>query len=163
MSPHPHPNPNPSPSPNPNPNQGVELEAAATARLGRLSAAQQLHAVVEVLVARGLAPDTAKSARQVSRLASVTTLCQAALERQPRKLPPREHEAGTLLLVANKRRQFFEQFVALVHVAEVAQLDAYGARVRPPMVLAASHFHAIHRILAQPESRLQVRARLGLG
>jgi len=119
--------------------------------------------VVEVLVARGLAPDTAKSARQVSRLASVTTLCQAALERQPRKLPPREHEAGTLLLVANKRRQFFEQFVALVHVAEVAQLDAYGARVRPPMVLAASHFHAIHRILAQPESRLQVRARLGLG
>jgi thioesterase domain-containing protein len=134
---------------------GVELEAAAAARLGRLSAAQQLHGVVEVLVARGLAPDTAASARQVSRLASVTTLCQAALERQPRKLPPRTHEAGTLLLVANQRRQFFEQFVALVHVAEVAQLDAYGARVRAPMVLAASHFQAIHRILAQPESRLQ--------
>ena len=79
---------------------GVELEAAAAARLGRLSAAQQLHGVVEVLVAleltlnpspgpcpnpdpdpdpdpnpdqvlvaRGLAPDTAASARQVSRLA----------------------------------------------------------------------------------------------
>ena len=75
-------------------------------------------------MARGLAPDTAKSARQVSRLASVTTLCQAALERQPRKLPPREHEAGTLLLVANKRRQFFEQFVALVHVAEVRTLTS---------------------------------------
>jgi len=134
---------------------GVELEAAAAARLGRLSAAQQLHGVVEVLVARGLAPDTAASARQVSRLASVTTLCQAALERQPRKLPPRPHEAGTLLLVANQRRQFFEQFVALVHVAEVAQLDAYGPRVREPLVLAASHFQAIHRILAQPESRLQ--------
>ena len=60
-----------------------------------------------------------------------------------------------LLVVANQRRLFFEQFVALVHVAEQEQLDAYGRRVREPIVLEAQHFQAIHRTLAQPRSRLQ--------
>ena len=81
-------------------------------------------------------------------------VCRAALAAQPPLKPPTPHEAGTLLLLANQRRLFFEQNIGLATFAEAAQLSAYGELVRTPLVLGAQHFQAIHRTLLQPESRL---------
>ena len=133
---------------------GIELDATGCEQLARLSPAEQVHGVVKLLVERGLAPDTSASARMVSRLACVLSHCRAALAAQPPLKPPTPHEAGTLLLLANQRRLFFEQKIGLASFAEAAQLSAYGELVRTPLVLGAQHFQAIHRTLLQPESRL---------